>query len=181
MKKFLFLLVALVSGMATACQPSGNNVNNGVNQNAGSNINQSVNINAPVNTNVNAGITAVDKDDKGVAVIIQYKADGTTKEILVTQSTIKVKKNRQKLRFIVINNLDEDIGDVTMPFKTTDPFDGTPFVAKGPTKAGETKDSQVRKAKNANGTYKYSVIVNGTDGKPLPGLPPLDPQVEIVD
>lgn len=168
MKRFLFLLLILSTTLGSTCQSAPQTNTAGVN------------VNLPVNVNSGESLGPLDKANKAVAVVLIANSDGT-KEIVVSQKTIKIKKNVEKLRFDVINNLNEEVGNVTMPFAATDPFDGTPpFVASGPIGAGDSKTSQTRKAKNIpDGKYKYWVKVRDKNGNPIPGLPDLDPEVEI--
>ncbi|MGB8506910.1 MAG: hypothetical protein WCD76_00760 [Pyrinomonadaceae bacterium] len=167
MKRFPFLLLALSVTFVSGCRTPAPDDNTTKNQG--------------IAVNANLSVQAFDNDDKAVAVIIHEKPDGTGKEIIVSEPKVKVKRDKVKLRFHVFNNLDTEIGNVEMKFDVTDPFNGPPpFETGGTIKAGDDKKSQSRKAKNISpGLYKYTIRVFDAGGNPIPGLPPLDPEVEI--
>lgn len=175
MKRALFWLLVLSVTCSAACQPpdgkggGGNSYNQPVNGNT----------NQPVNGNSNGGPGAAsrDKDDKAVAVIVRPTASGGV-DVLLSQNEIKLKKDKRKLRFVVINNLEDEIGRVEITFKTTDPFDGPPPFKTGQVKAGEERATQARRATGPVGVYPYNVTVYAADNTTV--LKSIDPQVEIV-
>jgi hypothetical protein len=173
MKRFLFPALVLCSALASACQSpasNDNNVNRGANQNA-ANINQTLG----VNTNTNS----LTRDPKNKAALITIYRDAAKNiKIAVAPSTIRLVKNKgQKLRFYVFNNLDEDVKDVKIEFKSGDPMDGSYSIGAVPSGTDVKSNSQGIKVGQADGTYKYTITVT-VDGVATPIV--LDPDVEVA-
>ena len=174
MKRFLLPLLVLCVSLAPACtkpETNDNNANSGANQNAG-------NTNQPL-SNVNAGSLTRDPKSKAVMITISTDAAGKTQIAVAPEKIVLSKRNGQRLRFIVFNNLDPDVKDVKIEFKSAagDPMDGSYTI--GGVLSGNDGHSNQRGIKPgaANGTYKYTITVT-VDGVPTPVV--LDPDVEVA-
>jgi len=174
MKRFLLPLLVLCAALAPACQSpaaNDNNANRGANQNAG-------NTNQPL-SNVNAGTATRDPKNKAVMITVSTDAAGNTQIAVAPNKIVLSKSKGQRLRFVVFNNLDADVKDVKIEFKSAggDPMEGSYTIGGVLSGIDMRSNSQGIKAGTANGTYKYTVTVT-VDGVGTPVV--LDPDVEIA-
>ena len=176
MKRILFPALVLCAALASGCKTEPNN--NNANQNANQAANQNgANTNQNVIGNVNSG--SLTRDPKNKAVLISVSEGDSGKEISVSPSTIYLSKGKgQKLRFIVYDNLDSDLKEVKIEFKSAagDPMDGSYTFGGVASGTDEHSNSRGIKAGAANGAYKYTITVT-VDGLATPVV--LDPEVEI--
>jgi len=174
MKRTLFPVLVLCAALAPACQKpdsNDNNANRGANQNA-ANVNQNT-------SNVNQTVDTLTRDPKNKAVMITVSSDAAgNPQVAVTPNTIVLSKGKgQKLRFYVFNNLDADLKEVKIEFKSEDPMDGTYTFGTVPSGTDAKTNSHGIKAGAANKKYAYKITVT-IDGVGTPIV--LDPDVEVA-
>lgn len=176
------LLTMLAVALFTACQsypPVNGNAN--LNQNQSQNRNGTANVNVNANANVNPGLTPTrSTEDRAVTVIVYYDEKTDKPTMVIAPPVIKLLKAKdQRLRVHVFNNLDVDIKELVIKFKTVDPLEGGPDDLKVmDIAAGDDKVGKTRKIKPtaADGVYKYGADAFGADGAKLASV---DPEVVI--
>ncbi|HKP84593.1 MAG TPA: hypothetical protein VJZ26_00770 [Blastocatellia bacterium] len=168
MKKGLFILLALASTMAFACNPTTDN--NG-NANSG-------------NKNGNQGIT-VDPRIVPVAISLTFKKNSDTYHFDVSPPTVYLTSGTQQIQWIISNHSDLDLTDVKIfNFKgqqtnNTDPFKNGGAFGYSALLKRTVDANQFSGTSTVTDTFNYEVtgMLTMADGSKVPIK--LDPKVVI--